>query len=900
MTSWLKRTQAGIQSAATTARPVSTRVYTPKPAHAGRLRDPNAPDVRLDIESSCIYERRLPGNAYITAHVTRLQDGFYDSPSTHGDTIENVRFLALQLVFHPSETINRFQSATVTIGLRDDTNQNFSDPVTASHRMSMPPPPVPRRKPKFLRFAPHVLFGAVSPETLDWNFNLIGSLGVNQGSGTASRSPSGGIEGSYKLYQMMRIQGSTRTLMGDRHEYDIEDGEVHWTMEENAFQKSGLPREMTFVMLITKGDVENVVFDINIESKVASWFGHYPKWWNNMMKYQPLQKEHVDVDKEMGQRFEPAVPGRGFNFAGLAGTFNDFVSLPGTTYSLTDQAFADRGDVTDPKATTHAVQPQMQAPERANVGGRMTMPSQASQPAAPVQDPATAPARVPAPQPTGSPDVPMDYHIYLHNPRSINLHATPSPAPPMPGLPQALAVSHTSSDLKDIPQAISRLHSTAPQRVSSPSSANTKMKRRSIDISNVGLGLRSSGPQVPQQQLRNSSGGSLRRSHSRTDLRSSPLHEKTETSSSSETTRSALSSPLSVPTPPRNIGKENIAPEVLLPRSLGLDDMIIPTEAPSSLDSKNFLSPLNINGSFYHDPTSVNTQPRSRLPFELNTDSRSTGPGSNSPHTRTQGAITAIRPVTSYERKRSDEDTRKLDDSRRARTRDSPSPLRTRREVTPSPGEVDVNPMDRTTFVPNSRSSNDSEVIDGPLSSPLTSEPEPIPFPSSCPPGVPFSNPNNIRHNPLKSHPPNPTPKPSDLPHVIPASTPPASAPASTPQRRVLSTQDSNRIREISPYGMNPELNPYLNPSASHLSNGDVEAGLPFNEAKGDLRAMAERKRRQNARKRFSMPAHYEYIMQNGGTGGGGGGSRKEEDEDEASRRARAALREADGEWDER
>lgn len=78
MASWLKRTQAGIQSAPTTAVPGSA--LTPN-ANAGHDQDPNAPDVRLECESKCIYERRLPGNAYITAHVTRLQDGFYDSVS---------------------------------------------------------------------------------------------------------------------------------------------------------------------------------------------------------------------------------------------------------------------------------------------------------------------------------------------------------------------------------------------------------------------------------------------------------------------------------------------------------------------------------------------------------------------------------------------------------------------------------------------------------------------------------------------------------------------------------------------------------------------------------------------------------------------------------------------------
>ena len=39
---------------------------------------PDGPITRYQINQRCIYERRLPGEAYMTAHVERLQPGIYD------------------------------------------------------------------------------------------------------------------------------------------------------------------------------------------------------------------------------------------------------------------------------------------------------------------------------------------------------------------------------------------------------------------------------------------------------------------------------------------------------------------------------------------------------------------------------------------------------------------------------------------------------------------------------------------------------------------------------------------------------------------------------------------------------------------------------------------------------
>ena len=143
---------------------------------------------------------------------------------------------------------------------------------------------------------------------------------------------------------MMEIQGSVRSLRSwFGHQYDVEDGELVWTLDENALQKSGLPREFTFVMLLTKGSgpvdtgLGDVVLDLDITPKVAGWLGTgtaYPGFITNT--YRPIHRYTLNLDDEIGQRFEPELPGRGFNFAQLAASFDDFVFLPGTTSSTSD------------------------------------------------------------------------------------------------------------------------------------------------------------------------------------------------------------------------------------------------------------------------------------------------------------------------------------------------------------------------------------------------------------------------------------------------------------------------------------------------------------------------------------------------------------------------------------
>ncbi|KAK5199798.1 hypothetical protein LTR47_001686 [Exophiala xenobiotica] len=401
MNRWLNQYRSEPTSAPVMLTTAQTWPQTPvTPATPVRPKDPNAPDYRYQLNQKCIYERRLPGGSYITAHVQRLQSGYYDSPVIHEDLIDNVRFVAINFVFHPTSTTFRFKSAEIRIALHHSRDDKFnplqvvtggaqrhshdhgtqtmssslmkeSNALARSNPKTLPP--------KFLRHAPHLLYGAISPETLNWNFNLAGSLGVSQGPANAAIKPSYGVKSSYKIFEMMKIQGSVRTLRSwYNHDYDIEDGEMIWTLEENRLEKSGLPREFTFVMLLTKGsggfDLSgDVKLEVDIRPKVSGRLGtSYPDFITNLHQYQPLHTGVFDLDQEIGQVFEPQIKGRGFNFANIANSFDDFVYLPGTTYSTSDS-----GVLQSPMSAPTQQQQQPQTPhaQQQNVKSKPTLPS---------------------------------------------------------------------------------------------------------------------------------------------------------------------------------------------------------------------------------------------------------------------------------------------------------------------------------------------------------------------------------------------------------------------------------------------------------------------------------------------------------------------------------------------
>ena len=290
-------------------------------------KDQNVPKQRLQIHQRCLYERTLPGNAFISAHVNRLQHGFYESNALHEPLVDHLYFVSVHFVFHPHDPrSHRFKRAEITVCVHGDNGYPVYD---EDQRQGDP-----SSHPRILKHAPELMFGAISPENLQWNFSLSSSLGVSQAPVSATLNPQGGLKGSYKVFHMMSIQGSVRSQKSPLGpDYDIEDAMAVWTLEENLLQRSGLPREFDFVLLIEKpDDVKNIYLTVDVDADVESWFGKYPKWYTNISKYMPAQDLTLDFNADIGQRFIPIVPGRGFNFASLPYPLDEYVTMPGTVY----------------------------------------------------------------------------------------------------------------------------------------------------------------------------------------------------------------------------------------------------------------------------------------------------------------------------------------------------------------------------------------------------------------------------------------------------------------------------------------------------------------------------------------------------------------------------------------
>jgi hypothetical protein len=335
----------------------------------------------------------MPGNAFVSAHVNRLQHGYYQSKALHEGPLNNVYFVSVHFVFHPRDHhYHRFRAATIKVSVHTDFSSSDFEPEKGQYK------PL-HSHPRILRHAPELIYGAVSPENLQWNFNLSSSLGVSQAPLSATLNPSGGVKRTYRVYDMMSIQGSLRVLKSSMgSEFDVDDAMAVWTLEENLTQRSGLPREFDFVMLVHKpDDVKNVYLSVDLDATVSSWHGDYPQWYTNLSRYLPNVDYTLDLDTDIGQKFLPEKAGRGFNFADLPHALDQYVCMPGTMYPTTDskQEESKSGDRNwsryreyEPKGSTNdcrvsagapTASPEPMSPEKQmNTWGQQSGPTPAS------------------------------------------------------------------------------------------------------------------------------------------------------------------------------------------------------------------------------------------------------------------------------------------------------------------------------------------------------------------------------------------------------------------------------------------------------------------------------------------------------------------------------------------
>lgn len=187
----------------------------------------NGPDEKYQINSHLLFENSFPGHTFISVHLQRLQHGIYSDANLHTKHTIHVTFVALSFIFHPSTPAHRFESAVVDIKVKNKGGYL-----------------------RFLKYAPHQTYGKISTESLKWNFQLGASLGITQGPAKATVNPSLSEEKSKVVGTMMKIQGSTRSTF--HHSTRYPDTLLHFSLEENCQQESGLPREFTFVFLLER------------------------------------------------------------------------------------------------------------------------------------------------------------------------------------------------------------------------------------------------------------------------------------------------------------------------------------------------------------------------------------------------------------------------------------------------------------------------------------------------------------------------------------------------------------------------------------------------------------------------------------------------------------------------
>jgi hypothetical protein len=122
----------------------------PKPIKINPQPNINGPDQKFQINQHLLYEHEFPGNAYVSAHLQRLQHGVFTHGNLHNENTIHVTFAAITFTLHPTISLShRFVSTTITI-----TATSGDEPV------------------RFIKFAPHLVYGRISTASLRWNFQL--------------------------------------------------------------------------------------------------------------------------------------------------------------------------------------------------------------------------------------------------------------------------------------------------------------------------------------------------------------------------------------------------------------------------------------------------------------------------------------------------------------------------------------------------------------------------------------------------------------------------------------------------------------------------------------------------------------------------------------------------------
>lgn len=265
--------------------------------------NPDGPDDHFQVYQKCLLEHEFENHdAFVSARVQRIQHGIYSDPKKlqfYGTSTGEMKvtFVAVTFAFHTMHSLkHRFQRAAISVMASDDKQHGL----------------------RIVKFAPHIAYGRISTENLHWTFALSSTIGVTQLI-NASVTPSTSFDRQKVIDAMLKIQGSALSNNG------LESSKLVWSLEENQQQAAGLPREFTFVFLVERPD-PNAALRLAITIKPC-----FSRDIGNDILHDPVGGGWVNLGtNEMGQRFS-STP---FNFATMAGNFEDLIELPGKAVTI--------------------------------------------------------------------------------------------------------------------------------------------------------------------------------------------------------------------------------------------------------------------------------------------------------------------------------------------------------------------------------------------------------------------------------------------------------------------------------------------------------------------------------------------------------------------------------------
>lgn len=156
----------------------------PATVRVAKVANKNGPQQEFQLNQHLLYEHEFPGQAYVSAHLQRLQNGIYADKNIHNEETLYVTFAAITFTLHPSISIShRFTSAIITITARSDNKEQL----------------------RFLKFAPHLAYGRISSESLKWNFQLGATVGVTKGLVDVAINPALAYEKDKVVGSMMKM-----------------------------------------------------------------------------------------------------------------------------------------------------------------------------------------------------------------------------------------------------------------------------------------------------------------------------------------------------------------------------------------------------------------------------------------------------------------------------------------------------------------------------------------------------------------------------------------------------------------------------------------------------------------------------------------------------------------------